>query len=336
MDRIRVGGQYGTKLGIIGAGAVGSAAALAACVRGVARQVVLIDRDHARAKGVATDLRYGTPLSPAVDVRAGDYGDLAGAGLVVITAGINEKAGGATDRSDPLGRLRLLHTNVGVFEDIVPKIVMAAPDAVILIVTNPPEPLVDLTCRLAGHNRVMSTSTFLDTLRFRVHVAERFGVSPLSVDAYVISEHGTFSVFLWSSARIGGRPLTEMVAERGIAFDEFRRSVEHDVRFANISIIEGIGASQYGIGMVIARLAECVLRDEGAVIPVGSYQPRYSVTLSLPSAVGSSGVTDVLWPQMSDEELHGVEASAERLKGIVDRYVGVGDRLPAARLAQIG
>lgn len=309
-----------SKLGFVGAGAVGAAAALASCVRSVADDIVLVDRYPARSKGVATDLRYGAPLSPAVIVRAGEFDDLSGAGLVVISAGINEKSGGATDRNDPLGRLRLLRTNVEIFEDIVPKIAAVAPKAVLLVVTNPPEPLVDVTCRFAGHMRVLSTSTMLDTLRFRVHIAERFGVSPQSVEGYVISEHGTNSVFCWSSVRIGGRPLEHLVAERRIGFDEFRASVERDVRYANISIIEGIGASQYGIGMVVARVAECILRDERAVLPVGSYQPSYGVTLSLPSVVGKHGVHDVLWPELNEEEQAGVDASAKRLKGIVAEY----------------
>jgi L-lactate dehydrogenase len=308
------------KLGIVGAGAVGAAAALAACTRGVARELVLIDKDAARAKGVATDLRYGVPLWPLVDVRAGDYDELEGAGVVVITAGVNEKAGGATDRNDPLGRLRLLDANVEIFHDIVPKVVAAAPDAVIVVVANPPEPLVEIARHLAGHDRVMSTSTLLDTQRFRVHLAERFGVSPASVDAQVIAEHGTFNVFLWSSARIGGKLVVDLLRERGIPFDEFRRSLEQDVRYANITIIEGIGASQYGIGMVTARVAEIILRDERAVIPVGSYNAEYGITLSLPSVVGREGVSEVVWPELSDEERQGVEASAERLKSVVDRY----------------
>ena len=310
------------KLGIVGVGAVGAAVTIASVVRGVAREIVLIDKDAARATGVAADVRYGAPLSSAVDVRTGGYGDLAGASLVVLAAGINEKAGGATNRNDPLGRLRLLDTNAGIFEDIVPQVVAAAPHATLLVVANPPEPLVDLTRRLAGHERVLSTSTFLDSLRFRFHLAAHFGVSPISVDANVIGEHGTFSVFLWSSARIGGVPLLELLAERKIDFDEFRQSIEQEVRFANISIIEGIGASQYGIGMVVARVAECILRDERAVIPVGSHQPRYGVTLSLPSIVGRAGVEGVLWPALSDEEQRGVLASAERLAGVVQTLAG--------------
>ena len=127
----------------------------------------MLDKNNARAKGVVADLQYGATLSPAVELRAGDYRDLADAVLVIITAGINERAGGATDRGDPAGRLKLLEANANVYRDIVPRIVAVAPQAVILVVTDPPDPLADLARRLAGHERVLSSGTFLDTLRFR-------------------------------------------------------------------------------------------------------------------------------------------------------------------------
>jgi L-lactate dehydrogenase len=294
---------------------------MAVALRARVRELILLDRDRARSKAVAIDMHYGVPLSPLVTVADGDYDDLEGAGLAIIAAGVNEKAGGATNRNDPAGRLRLLEPNVKVFEDIVPRVVEAAPEAVILIATNPPEPLVEITRQLAGHERVLSTSTYLDTLRFRVHLAERLGVSPICVDAYVVGEHGTSSVFLWSSARIGGMRVEELLARRRIDVEEFRRAVEQDVRYANITIIEGIGASQYGIGMVAGRVAEVVLRDERAVLPVGSHNSRYGVALSLPSVVGRTGVSEVLWPEMSQDELHGLERSAETLTKAVSKYV---------------
>jgi L-lactate dehydrogenase len=154
-----------------------------------------------------------------------------------------------------------------------------------------------------------------------VHLAERLAVSPACVDAYVVGEHGTSSVFLWSSARVGGMRVQDLLAERRIAFEEFRQAVEHDVRYANITIIEGIGASQYGVGMVAGRIAEVVLRDERAVFPVGSHNRRYGVTLSLPSVVGRVGVSEVLWPEMSPDEARALEHSAETLKNAVARYV---------------
>ena len=309
------------KVGIIGVGAVGAATAMAIALRARARELVLVDRDRARAKAVATDMHYGVPLSPLVTISDGDYDELAGAGVVVIAAGVNEKAGGATDRNNSAGRLRLLEPNVKVFQDIVPRLVKAAPDAVILVATDPPEPLVEYARHLAGHERVLGTSTYLDSLRFRVHLGERLGVSPACVDAYVVGEHGTSSVFLWSSARVGGMSVRGILAQRQIAFADFRQAIEHDVRYANITIIEGIGASQYGIGMVAGRVAEAILRDERAVFPVGSHIARYGVTVSLPSVVGRNGVVDVLWPEMSEDEAQALQRSAETLKSAVETYL---------------
>jgi L-lactate dehydrogenase len=312
------------KIAIIGVGAVGAATAMAITLRGRAREIVLLDRNRARAKAVATDIHYGVPLSPLVSITDGDYDDLASAQVVIIAAGVNEKTGGATDRHDPAGRLRLLEPNVKIFEDIVPRLVKAAPSAVILVATDPPEPLVDVTRHLAGHDRVLSTSTYLDSLRFRVHLGERLGVSPSYIDASVIGEHGTSSVFLWSSARVGEMRVRDLLQRRGIPLDRFREAIEHDVRYANISIIEGIGASQYGIGMVAGRVAEVVLRDERAVFPVGAYNSRYGVALSLPSVVGSAGASEVLWPDMSEEEARALERSAETLKNAVSKYLKSG------------
>ncbi|HEX4682448.1 MAG TPA: hypothetical protein VH277_07070 [Gemmatimonadaceae bacterium] len=308
------------KVGIVGIGAVGAATAMAIALRARLRELVLIDRTRARAKAVATDISYGVPLSPLVTVTDGDYEDLAGAGLAIIAAGVNEKAGGATDRNDPLGRLRLLEPNIKVFETIVPRIVAAAPRAVILVLTDPPDPLVDVTRRLAGHDRVLGTSTYLDSLRFRVHLADRLSVSPAHVDAFVVGEHGTSSVFLWSSARVGGMRVRDLLERRRIPFDDFRQGLERDVRYANISIIEGIGASQFGVGIVGARVAEMVLRDERAVVPVGSYNQHYGVALSLPSVVGRTGVTDILEPEMSDDERNALDRGVEILKNATAKF----------------
>jgi len=307
------------KVGIIGAGGVGSASLLSLVMRGVACQVVVLDKNQERAKGVVADLQYGATLSPAVELLAGDYADLAGAVLVIVTAGVNEKAGGAMDRSDPAGRLKLLETNASVYRDIIPRIVAVAPEALILVVTDPPDPLADLTRQLAGHERVLSSGTFLDTLRFRLHLARRLKVNPMYVEAQVVGEHGTSQVFLWSSARVGGTLIAELLERSGQSLDEFRKSVEQDVRFANITIIEGTGASQLGIGMVTARIAEAILRDEHAVIPIGSYNPKYGVTISLPSVLGRQGVSQVLDPEMSEEEQRGFQRSAEVLRNAAAR-----------------
>jgi L-lactate dehydrogenase len=296
------------KVGIVGAGQVGSACLLSLVMRGSANEIVLINRDQKKAHGVVTDVRYGAALLPRVDVRDGDYPDLAGAAVVMITAGVNEKSGGATDRSDPLGRLRLLQANTTVFQEIVPKIRSAAPETLILVVSDPPDALADLV-RMLGHKRVLSTGTSLDTMRFRYHLGRHLNVRATDVDALVLGEHGTSSVFLWSSARAGGRKVLDLV----------REDVEREVRYANITIIEGTGASQYGIGMVCAWLTEMILRDERAVIPIGCYNPKFGVTLSLPSVVGRQGVERIIEPEMSESEQQVLQRSAEAIQAALSR-----------------
>jgi len=301
------------KVGIVGAGTVGTACLTSIVARGFASEVVVVNRDRKRARGVVTDLQYGAILEAYTVLRDGDYADLAGAAVVLITAGVNEKTGGATNRSDPAGRLRLLDTNADAYRQIVPRVHEAAPDSVIVVVSDPPDPLADVV-RSLGHERVVSTGTYLDSLRFRFHIARRLQVSPEQVEAQVLGEHGTSEVFVWSSARVGGAPLGELLAT-----DEARRELESEVRFANITIIEGTGASALGIGVVSARIAEMIVRDENAVIPVGSWNPDYGVTLSVPSVVGRTGVIRRLPPDVSAAERQALQKSAETLLTAVSR-----------------
>jgi L-lactate dehydrogenase len=307
------------KLGIVGTGNVGCAIALAAVTRGSAREIVLVNRTRKTAEAVATDLSYGTPLTGKVDISDGDYADLAECGVVLITSGVNEKTGGATDRSDPQGRLKLLDKNAVIYRDIVPRIVRAAPEAVLVAVTDPPDPLADIARQAAGHDRVLSTGTFLDSLRFRLHLGRHFGVDPAQVEAQVIGDHGTSQVFLWSSARVAGVPVAHLLAKRSEKLADVRAQLEKDVRYANITIIEGRDASQYGIGIVSARIAEIVLADEHAAIPIGSYHRGFGVTLSLPSVVGRTGVISVLEPELSAEERAGLEKSAQALRAALKK-----------------
>src|SRR5258708_35601751 len=144
------------QIGVIGAGAVGSACLLSSILRGVAREIVVVNGERNRAKAVVTDLQYGAALSWAVQIRDGDYPDLTGAALVMITAGMNEKAGGATNRNDPAGRLKLLEANVAIYRQILPEIFRTVPEAVILVVSDPPDPLADFV-RAVRFPRVLST-----------------------------------------------------------------------------------------------------------------------------------------------------------------------------------
>jgi L-lactate dehydrogenase len=213
--------------------------------------------------------------------------------------------------------------NADVYREILPPIFRAAPDAVILVLTDPPDPLADLV-RTFGFKYVLSSGTFLDSLRFQFHLARRLGVDPASVEANVLGEHGTSEVFVWSSARVAGVPVLDALQHEDRNRAELQQRIEQEVRYANITIIEGIGASQYGIGMVAGRLAEVVLRDERAVIPIGSYNRTYGVTLSLPSVVGREGVVQILEPDLSEEEHQALQRSAETLRKAVARMQETG------------
>lgn len=303
------------KVGVIGVGAVGSAATMALLARGCAREIVLVDKNGPRAKGVALDMGYGLPLLPPVNLKAGGATDLSGAALLIITAGVNEAAGGATDRSDPSGRLRLLDRNASIYRELVPELVAAAPGATIMVVTDPPDPLAELTRSLAGHDRVFSTGTVLDSLRFRVHLSQVLGVGPNDVQAHVVGEHGTSAVLLWSSATVAGVPVLDILSRHGgPAADHVREDVESEIRYANINIIEGIGASQYGIGAVVGRLAEAVLHDEQALFTVAAHDSDRRVTLSLLSGLGADGVTRTYLPAMNEDERQALQRSAEILR----------------------
>ena len=151
---------------------------------------------------------------------------------------------------------------------------------------------------MAPHAKVLSTGTWLDSLRFRSHLADALGVNPRSVEANVLGEHGKSEVLHWSGAAVAGVPWRDLAAQRAIAESSLKERVDSAVRLANINIIEGIGASQYGIGIVIARLIEAVLRNEKLVAPVGSYHSEDGVTFSLPSIIGVRGVEGVLVPRL--------------------------------------
>ncbi|MEL6676565.1 MAG: lactate dehydrogenase [Bacteroidota bacterium] len=310
------------KVGIIGAGFVGAACAKAMLLRGICQEIVLIDKKRELAQGLSLDLSHGAVLCQATHIYAGDYSDLADANIVIITAGINEKAGKAIDRKDVQGRLRLLPQNYVIYQDIVPKILQKTTTAPILVVTDPPDPLADIAREIVlssgASNQIISSGTFLDTVRFQIQIAKEFNCHPSSIDAMVIGEHGTSQVYVWSSARIGGELILDIVERNGWDKTDFKSNIEKRVKYANIEIIEGTGASQHGIGIVVSRIVEAMLRNEGLVVPIGIFQPAYGVTLSLPAIINQEGVSEVIALTLSDSERAALESSASLIRSALE------------------
>lgn len=301
------------KVGIVGSGYVGSAAAYALVLRGIAREVILIDIDTKLARAHAEDILHATPFAHPAWVQTGDYDALAGASVVIIAAGVAQRPGET--------RLQLLGRNAQVFAQIIPRIRSAAPDAILLIATNPVDVMTHITFRLSGlpPERVIGSGTILDTARFQALLGEYLRIAPQSIDAYVIGEHGDSEVLVWSSAHVGGSWLFAFAEERGCPLTpDIQKRIDDQVRYAAYTIIEGKGATYYGIGAGLARLTQALLTDEKALFTVSLLTPSVEgvpeVTLSLPRVIGKEGVETTLYPALGEEEQKALHRSASILR----------------------
>jgi L-lactate dehydrogenase len=309
-----------TKVGLIGCGMVGASFAYSFIQRSLANELILVDKDEARAEGEAMDLNHGLPFLRPMKVRAGSYDDLTDANVIVITAGANQGPGET--------RLDLLQKNAGVFEDIISRLKKLSSKAVIVIATNPVDILTQLSFNLLGEakNRVIGSGTILDTARFRSLLGAHYNVDPRSVHAYIVGEHGDSELALWSTADIGGVPLKDFVSATGQGYDEAKlHEILEQTRNAAYEIIKRKKASYYAIGLGLLRIVEAVLRDQHTVMTVSSpLAGQYGVSgiaNSLPSIVGKNGIEGVLEVPMNDDEREKFRASSQILK---DRLAQVG------------
>ncbi|GAA4283323.1 L-lactate dehydrogenase [Brevibacterium daeguense] len=303
------------RIGIIGAGAV-TAATIAHLIAptGLDPEIIVVNRTHAKAVGLAEDFTYAAAATSRARIRAGRYEDLKGCDLVIITAGVNERDGGATDRSDDAGRRILIPANARAYVDMIGQLREVDPTATVLVVTDPPDPLASLARRLAPQMTVLSSGTTIDTVRFRYRIGQELSVPAGEVDAMVLGEHGTSAVYAWSLARVGGRRVLDLIAETGEDVADVQDRIREAVKYSNISIIEGIGASQHGIGAVVAQIAEAIVDDSHAIMHVASHHERYGTFIGLPTVLGRTGVVRILEPELTEEEQALLDESARILR----------------------
>ena len=304
-----------TKLGVIGAGGVGSATAYAAMVRGSADEIVLYDIDGKRAHAEALDIAHGAMFAHEATVTGGDDIELLrDCDMVIITAGARQKPG------QP--RLELAGANVAILEKLLPNILSVAPNAIIMLVTNPCDVLTVVAQKITGlpANRVLSSGTVLDSSRLRWLIANKAGVSIKSVHANVVGEHGDSEFPVWSAANIGMVPLTEWEQDGKLVFtDEVRAELANEAMRAAYKVIEGKGSTNYAIGISGARIAEAFLGGQNAVLPVsttiaGELYGFKDVALSLPTIVNREGIQRVLPVPMNEAEMAQLKASAEAIR----------------------
>jgi L-lactate dehydrogenase len=308
------------KVGVVGSGLVGATAAYALVMRGVGREIVLVDKNEGRAAAEADDLRHAVPFAHPLEVRAGNYPDLAGCRAVVLCAGVGQKPGES--------RLHLLRRNAAVFHEVVPAVLKYAPDAVIVVATNPVDVMTHIAAKFAAElgvapGRVLGSGTTLDTARFRTLLGTHCGVDPHHVHGYVIGEHGDSEVLTWSLVSIGGMPLEAFAKLRGLDLsDAVRRDIDQKVRHAAYSIIGGKGATYYGIGSALARIVDAVLHDQRSILtvctPTADVAGVKDVTVSLPRLVGGSGVIETFPLPLSESEETQLRESAGVIRSALD------------------
>lgn len=308
------------KVGIVGCGFVGSTAAYALLMRGIGRDLVLVDKNQARARAEADDLRHAVPFASPMSIQDGSTADLRDCRVVLLTAGVNQAPGES--------RLQLLARNAGIFREIVPDVLSHARDAVLVVATNPVDVLTHLTAAIARDHgipagRVLGSGTTLDTARFRSLLGGHLGIDPQHVHAHVVGEHGDSEVLTWSLAVVAGMPLAEFARQRSIVLDDaVRKSIDERVRGAAYSIIAGKHATYYGIGSALARIVDVILHDQRAVLtvcaPAEDVLGIRDVTLALPRLVGGQGVMETFPPPLSREEESLLRCSAKRIRSAID------------------
>jgi len=304
------------KIGVVGAGQVGSTAAYAMIMRGVGAEIVLVDRKTDLAVAQAHDILDATPWAYPVRVRAGEAADLDGAGIVVLAAGAAQKPGES--------RLDLLSHNAEIFAAIVPAVLAAAPNTIFLVASNPVDIITQIVTVLAARHgmppqRVIGSGTILDSARFRTLLAAHLGISPAYIDARVLGEHGDSEVLHWSGAAAGDLSAAEAARQLGRELTEADRSrIDTAVRRAAYAIIQGKGATWFGVGGGLARMAQVIQGDERALITCSMLTAEChgvrDVALSLPRVLGAHGVVATFMPNLDAGESAALKRSAEILK----------------------
>jgi L-lactate dehydrogenase len=311
-----------TRIAVVGAGSVGATVAYACLIRGVGRNIALYDIDAAKTRAEVLDLNHGLQFVPEATVVGSDDIEVCrGADLVVVTAGAKQKPGQS--------RLDLAAANVMLCRGLVPRLLEVAPDAILLLVTNPVDVVTYAALRYSGlpPRRVFGSGTVLDSSRLRLLVAQHCGVAVQNVHAYIAGEHGDSEIPLWSSATIGSVPLLAWEVPGRPALDAAtREEIVRRVVGGAGEIIRGKGATNYAVGLAAARVIEAVLRDERQVLPVSSLLDGVAgisdVCLSIPSVVDRGGVDTVLPVPLSEDESEGLRRSADTVRAVI-RQLGL-------------
>lgn len=300
------------KIAVVGAGYVGSTIAYTLMISGLVSEIVLLDIDRDKAEGNAIDMNHGVSFVSPVKISAGDYSDIKGSDMVIITAGANQQEG--EKRTD------LLKRNADIFKNIIDNILRYCSDDTILqVVTNPVDILTYITCKISGFpkEKVFGSGTVLDTSRLKWLIGKKARVDARNVHTYIIGEHGDSEVAAWSITNIAGMSIEDYC---GDPHDNYKNEFYQKTKNAAYEIINKKGATYYAIALAVKRIVECIIGDEDSILTVSSlFDGEYGISdicLSVPTLVGAGGAERILEIDFSDDEILGLKKSADTLKSL--------------------
>ena len=305
------------KVAVIGCGFVGATSAFSLIQTGLFSEMVLIDANAQKAEGEAMDLSHGSAYLTPMNIYAGTYDDIVDAGLIVITAGANQKPNET--------RLDLVKKNVEIFKSIIPEIKERQCEGILLIVSNPVDILTEVALKLSGFpaHRVIGSGTVLDTARLKYVLGKHLQVDPRDVHAYIIGEHGDSELVVWSGAQVAGIHINHFCELRGhFNHEEAMERLAQEVRDSAYEIIDRKGATYYGVAVAVKRIATAIVKDEHAVLPISSLmQGEFGLNdlcLSIPTVIGQNGVEKVVDIYLNNDENEKLQSSAKALKEVLD------------------
>jgi L-lactate dehydrogenase len=287
--------------------------------QGVVEELVLIDLDKEKAKGEAMDLNHGLAFAPRkMTIKAGDYSETKDAGLVVITAGVNQKPGET--------RIDLLNRNAKIIQAVTRDIMDAGFDGILLVASNPVDVLTYVAWKESKlpSNRVLGSGTSLDTARLRYEISKYIHIDSRNIHAYILGEHGDSEFVCWSKAYVGAKPMMDVIESmKEIDFHNLEE-IYIKVRDAAQEIISKKKATYYGIGMALVRITQAIFNNENRILPVsvyndGVYNIENDLYIGLPAVLNKDGVHHVVHLKLSEDEQKKLEKSSKILKDSLNK-----------------
>ncbi len=268
-------------------------------------EIVMIDIDKEKLEGERLDLCHTLQFTQNnITVKVGDYEDCNDAKIIVITAGIPQSSN---------DRLKDLKANNVFYQEIMEKINKTNFDGILLIASNPLDVMTYLAYRYSTlpPNQVLGTGTSLDSARLSYYIAEELGISPKSIHAYVLGEHGASQFVAWSKANIAQQDINRFLT------DKQKEELEEKTRNAAYEIIKRKGSTYYGIAMALQRITNAILKDEEIILPVSNYDRDNDVYISTPCIIGKNGIKNRIFMELEKKEEEKLSHSIAVIKNAI-------------------